>query len=460
MTGDRPIPGRRAATSASRRPSPTVVLCVLVPLLTVGALALVQRHSVPDLTRGPASTSLTRATLVCPSAVPGARAAAVANADPDVAGQVDVGDGGTGLDLGAGEVARTRSEASLVIRGEGEIAPGLVAGRSAPTAATACVTPQPEVWFTGVGAGPEHRSVLELVNPDGGPAVADITVLGPDGVLDVPALRGVSVGGNSTERLELADVVPTRDELSLHVQVTRGRLASSLLDTVEDLGTDEVARDWLAGQVEPAATSYLLGLGAGKGERVLAVANPGEDEVRVEIRLVAARSEFAPAGIAELTVPPGVTSTVDLSKVLEGEAARDALGVRVDATGPVTSAVRTLVDGDLVHAVAGVRLAERAAVVVPTGPKRVVLAGITRVGEVTVVMRTASGRVLDPEVVDLDVGAAARIRLPAKAVYVEVQLARTSAVGIIELGPRGPAVLPLEPLVLGGQVADVRPALQ
>ncbi len=462
MTTDHraPGPGRRAAISAGRRPGPTTILAVLVPVLTVGALAVVQPDTVPEPTSEPTSTSLTRATMVCPSAVPGAETVAVASADPEVSGEVGVGDEGEILDIGAGEVVDTDAEDPLVIRGEDEMAPGLVAGRAGPTAATACVDPQPEAWFTGVGAGAEHRSVLELVNPDGGPAVADITVLGPDGPLDVPALRGITVRGHRAERLDLADIVPSRDDLGLHVQVTRGRLASSVLDTVENLGTDEVAREWLGGQPEPGTTSYLLGLGAGKGERTLAVANPGEDEVRVEIRLVAARSEFAPAGLEELTVGPGATVTIDLTRVLAGKTARDAIGLRVDATGPVASTVRTLVDGDVAHAVAGTRLTDRSAAVVPVGPKRIVLAGITRVGEATVVMRTASGKVLEPRTVPLDVGAAARIRLPERATYVEVQLDRTSAVGDLELGPRGLAVVPLVPLVLSGQVADVRPALQ
>ena len=455
-------PGRRAAATGRRRPGATVVLALLVPLLTVGALALVEPEQPVEPLRAPATTSLTRATTVCPSATAGTEVVTVASADPEVAGPLLLGDGDDVLDLPPGEVATTESDDPLVVRGEDDLAPGLVAGRSGPTAAVACVDPQPEVWFTGVGAGAEHRSVLELVNPDGGPAVADITVMGPDGPLDVPDLRGVTVRGRQTTRLDLADIVPTREELGLRVQVVRGRLASSLLDTVEDLATDDVARDWLAGQAEPAVTSYLLGLGAGRGERTLAVANPGDDEVRVEVRLVAARSEFAPTGLEELTVAPGTTATVDLTDVLAGRAARDALGVRLDATAPVAASVRTLVDGDVAHAVAGPRLVEgaAAAVALPAGPKRVLLAGVPRVGEATVLLRTASGRALESIDVDLSVGAAARVRLPARAAYVEVRLADTTAVGTVEVGPRGLAVVPLVPLVLSGRVADVRPALQ
>ena len=452
-------PGRRAATSTRRRPGATLVPGVLVPLLTVGVLALVRPDVPPEPSRAPATASLARATVVCPTAPPGAEAVSVASADPEVEGPLLLGDDDV-LDLAAGEVAATESDEAVVLRGEDGLAPGLVAGRAGRASATACVDPQPEAWFTGVGAGAEHRSVLELVNPDGGAAVADVTVMGPDGPLDVPALRGVTVRGRQTTRLALADIVPTREELALRVQVVRGRLASSVLDSVEDLATGEVARDWLAGQDEPALTSYLLGLGAGRGERTLAVANPGDDEVRVEVRLVAARSEFAPAGLEELTVAPGATAVVDLTDVLAGRSARDARGVRLDATAPVASSVRTLVDGDVAHAVPRPRLDDRAAVALPRGPKRIVLAGIPRVGEATVSLRTPSGRALRPRTVDLSVGAAARIRVPDRAGYVEVRLDDTTAVGAVELGPRGLAVVPLVPLVLSGRVADVRPALQ
>ena len=57
-------------------------------------------------------------------------------------------------------------------------------------AALDCPRPRRETWFTGVGGGAEHTSVIELVNPDDGPAVADITVLGRAGPLDAADLRG------------------------------------------------------------------------------------------------------------------------------------------------------------------------------------------------------------------------------------------------------------------------------
>ena len=456
-----PAPTGRRAAATSRRPSATAVLAVVVPLVTVGALTAVSPRDAAEPTRPPSSSALTRATLVCPGGAAGAADVAVANADPDRTGTLVVGDGDDTLDLPAGQVPSVSSEDPVVVRGEDELAPGLVAGRGASAAATACPGPRPEAWFTGVGAGAEHRSVLELVNPDGGPAVADVTVHGPDGVVDVPALRGVTVRGHRAERFDLASVVPSREELAVHVRVTRGRLGSSVLDTVEEVGSDTAARDWLAAQDEPATTSYLLGLGAGRGTRVLTVANPGDSEARVELRLVAARSEFAPADVEALSVAPGAVATVDLTDVLAGEAARDAVGLRLDASGEVTAGLRTLVGDDLAHAVTGVELGTTpAGVVVPPGPKRLVLAGIPRVGSVEVSSRTADGRSLATRTVDLDQGRAARVPLPARAAYVEVAVADTTAVGVVEIGRRGLAVVPLVPLELAGRVADVAPALQ
>jgi hypothetical protein len=82
-----------------------------------------------------------------------------------------------------------------------------------PAGTTACVEPEPEAWFTGVGAGPEHSSVLELVNPDKGPAVADVTVLTPTGVADVSALRGIRVPGASSLTFDLGRLAAWKHDL-------------------------------------------------------------------------------------------------------------------------------------------------------------------------------------------------------------------------------------------------------
>jgi hypothetical protein len=277
-----------------------------------------------------------------------------------------------------------------------------------------------------------------------------VTVLGPDGPIDVPAMRGVTVPGGRTVRFDLAAVVPERAVLTVRVVVSRGRLGAHVTDLVDELGGGTRSRDWLPAQAAPATTSYL----------VLAVANPGDDEARVQLRVVTRGSEFTPAGLEEVIVPPGGTTSVDLSGVLRSRAARGAIGLRLDSSAPVTAAMRTLASGDLSHAVAAAPLEDRAGIVLPRGPARLVLAGAEQAGVVTYTLRDQRGREVARERVEVGPGVSPRIKLASGATQLDVVVQRTTVVAAVEVGPPGLAVIPLSDLRLEGLVADVRPALR
>lgn len=459
MIDTSPRPGRRSALPGrTRRLGPLDLLAIVIPLLTVGALALVRPVADDASSRPPAEVALTRTTLVCPGALPGAGTVAVASATGR-SGEVAVRQPAEDT-LTLDGTAREATSRPMVLQAEGDLAAGLVAGRYGDGAATSCDPPSPEQWFTGVGASAEHGSVLELTNPDRGPAVADVAVLGPDGPVDVPAMRGVTVPGGRTVRFDLAAVVPDRADLSLRVVVSRGRLGAHVVDLVDELGGGVRSRDWLAPQAAPATTSYLVGLGGKQGDRVLAVANPGDDEVRVTLRVVTKESEFTPSGLEELTVPPGGTTSVDLSRVLGSRAARGAIGLRLDSSLPVTASMRTLASGDLSHAVAATPLDDRAALTLPRGSARLVLAGADRAGVVTYTLRDQRGREVARERVAVGPGASARLKLTPGATQLDLVVQRTTVVAAVEAGPPGLAVVPLVPLPLRGLVADVRPALR
>jgi hypothetical protein len=459
MTDSTPGPGRRSALPGrTRRFGPLDVLAVLIPLVTVGALALVRPVVDDTSSRPPAQVALTRTTLVCPAALPGAGTVSVASATGQ-RGDVSVRQPAEDT-LPLDGTAREATSRPVVLQAEGELAAGLVAGRSGDGAATSCDAPSPEQWFTGVGASAEHGSVLELTNPDRGPAVADVTVLGPDGPVDVPAMRGVTVPGGRTVRFDLPEVVPDRADLSLRVVVSRGRLGAHVVDLVDELGRGPRSRDWLPPQAAPATTSYLLGLGGKPGDRVLAVANPGTDEVRVALKVVTKESEFTPTGLEEVRVPPGATGTVDLTGVLRSKAARGAIGLRLDSSLPVTASLRTLASGDLSHAVATAALTRRAALTLPRGPVRLVLAGAGTAGVVTYTLRDEQGREVARERVRVGPAVSPRIKLAAGAAQLDVVVERTTVVAALEVGPPGLAVVPLTDLRLEGLVADVRPALR
>jgi hypothetical protein len=100
-----------------------------------------------------------------------------------------------------------------------------------------------------------------------------------------------------------------------------------------------------------------------------------------------------------------------------------------------------------------------AGIALPAGDKRVVLAGATAAGVVTLEAWDADGRtVVRERRVEVAPATAARLRLPADAVLAVVRLERTGAVVSVEVSDRGLSVLPLVQLQESSQVPDVRPA--
>ncbi|GAA1791067.1 hypothetical protein GCM10009795_040920 [Nocardioides hankookensis] len=466
-----PHGGRRTAARRSRL-NLTVVLAVVLPVLSAGVLLLVRPEAPDDATYPPTRTTLTASTLICPSALPGAPGVALTTASDDVDGQVQVGlgDKATAADLVSGRVTSADDAGALAVVGEDDAAPGLVAGRAGgdDAAVASCLPPAAVRWFTGVGAGASHRSVLELTNPDAGTAVADVTVLGADGVVDAPGLRGVSVAGGSSVRIDLAALVPRTDELALEVVAARGRIGATVRDRIDRVGTDPLTQDWLPGQEEPSTDNVLLGLAPGSGRRTLTVANPGTDEVRAQLRIIDTESVFAPDGVDEIRVPPQSVVRVPVTSVVDQAVAQDAIGLTLTSTAPVTASVRSMVGGDLSVATAGTRFDTDATVLLPEAPdsgrqaatRQVVLAQATTAGTVQVVARAADGSTLKEKLVEVVPDRGAVVAVPAATRMLTVQPARTSVIGSVVTSAKGGAsVLPLTVPVVNGLVPHVRPGL-
>jgi Family of unknown function (DUF5719) len=469
-----PASGHRS-TRRGLRVDLTTALAAGLPILCAIALLLVQAPGAEDVDHSPTRTALTRATVVCPSAMEQATDVALTSAAADVRDQVAVGLGEDQqtVDLASGAVTTiTGVSGPVAVTGEDDAAPGLVAGRfgAKEPAAVACVAPAPHAWFTGVGAGAGHTSVLELVNPDSGTAVADVTVYGRGGVVEAPRLRGVSVPGGTSVRLDLGSVIPRRDELAIEVVVSRGRLGASVLDRYDEVGAAELTQDWLPAQAEPATDNLLMGLAPGAGRRTLVIANGTDDEVRADVHVVTDDSVFAPRGVPEIRIAPQSVQRIAMSSVLGPAISEGATGLAVTATGPVTATLRSLVEGDLSHAVAGQTLDRATTVLLPDGGKgverTVEMTGATRTGAVTVVARSASGKKLDSTRVDITPDRGVSVKLPAGTVLVSVTPERTTVSGAVLVSAgrnggkvTGAAVVPLTLPAVNGLVPDVRPGL-
>ncbi len=344
--------------------------------------------------------------------------------------------------------------------GRDELAPGLLATRlaSGRLAGVVCPAPAPETWFTGLGARAEHASVLELQNPDVGAAVVDVSVLTRQGPADVPELLGVRVPGRTTYVVDLAQQVPRRGDVGIHLSVTRGRLSATVRDRFARIGSGSRSVDWLAPQAEPAARALLLGLPGGRGTRTLTLTNPGEDQARVSLKLVTEESTFAPADLKQVQVRPGSLVNVHLDKILAREVRRGTVGVQVEASQPVTATLTSLVGGDLAVAQNAPATGDSASVLLPSGDRTVLLAGATTTGLATLTFRGADGDAQGEEQVEVTPGRAFAVEVPRRAVVATLVVARTTLSAAVLVEGEGAVVLPFLSPAEVGLVPAVRPA--
>lgn len=447
---------RRVAVPRERSVSPLTLLAFVLPLLTAGALALVHPPDTAVEVRPPAEAPVTRTTVVCPDGPLGRGTARLALPDHRASGELRLRAPRGSETLAAGEVLTLDRPGLVVADGTGEVAPGLTGLRAGGRDAVSCSSPRPEWWFAGAGAGAEHRSVLQLVNPDGGAAVADITVWGDSGRVEAEDLRGVLVRGRRQVDLDLASLVPRPEDLTLRVEVSRGRLAASVLHRFDEIGSNVEDEEWLPATRPPATTTYLPAPGTGSGDRVLVLTNPGEDQTTARIRLVTGETEFEPSGVEEIVVQPESTVVRPVGELLASEAAEGTVALRVDSEAPVVAGLRGVVGQDLVAVAATDPLEGPAGTVVPPGPARLVLAGSAEQTRVRLEPRAADGTRLDPLRVRLPAGAGRSVRLPARARWVGIDPGRSAVhAGLATDG----SVVPVPVPVAVRLVPDVRPAL-
>jgi hypothetical protein len=443
----------------------TTGLAIALPVVVALLLALA-RPDAPSIQRqAPATSALTSSSVVCPSSLDGKsgnestlRVASASGASGTLTLTSD--SGATQAQVGPGQVAEQPGhDGPVVVSGQGGLAPGIVAGLSSskPLSVLDCTPVAASQWFTGVGAGPTHASVLELTNPNPGQAVAEVEVLSDEGPLDVPALRGIAVEGRSHVQIDLGTVVPRTGDLALHVVVERGQVGVAVRDRGERLTGGTSTEDWLPAQPRPGLRNLLLGVQPGAGRHTLTLANDTDDQATANLRLVTAGSVFAPADAEPITVPSHAVVATVLDDLLAGDGAQDAIGIEVVADHRVTASLRSVADGDLSLVVPGRRVFTATTVLVPTGTKRLALAGADAVGVATVVARGADGAELLNERVSLAPDQGAALDLPDKAVSVEVSPQRTALRGAVLVRDGGAAVVRLRELVRAGAVPAVAP---
>lgn len=459
----------------------TDLAAVAVAGLAVAGFALMPGTAEPEgpAARPQASRTVDRAQLVCPplpapddasarttvvvpplTAVPAAPSPEPDSEPPVRAGIVQVRGPETTLARLTQRGDTWRTDRDAVIGGfTADVTGSLAAGLSATTssaydtprvrglAVSACALPRSEWWFVGAGSSVGRAGSLVIANPTDGVAQADITLYGPDGVLDQAAVDPVALEPGGRKAIALEDVAPGVEDLAIRVRTTQGQVAAFVYDSYRD-GRETAGVDYLGSAAEPARTTALTGLTGGDGSRVLSVVNTGDSETVVTLEVLGRSGAFEPTDTDVLRVPAGAVVRRDVTAITK----QHPSGLRLRADQPISAAVRSTSSGptDVAYTASAVPLESASALALP-GNRRgtVIVSGLLR--EPTSGRLTAydsEGRPVAEQDVRLDGGQTATWQVPqdkdAAVVVLAVDKGRLAAA--IAWSGGGTSVTPMMPL--------------
>ena len=200
--------------------------------------------------------------------------------------------------------------------------------------------------------------------------------------------------------------------------------------------------------------------------------------VRAQIKVVTGDTSFVPNGLEPVSVPPGSTVRVPLNAELDKALRDGALGVSVEADGPITASLLTSLEKDRVLTVPDDDVTAEAATLLPvvTGPdarknpvSARLLLSADAAGSAVVTTYDASGTQLSRRTVASQQGHTVALDLPRGTAFVHVEPRRTPVRGAVlvsgdglgatvhpadraaDAGP-GPADLAGPELTVGGSV--------
>lgn len=193
-------------------------------------------------------------------------------------------------------------------------------------AADTCVSTAPEENFiTGGDTVGGNDFDLHLLNPFAVDAVVSLTVASDVGVESNPRFASIVIPARSSVVLEMRQLIPNREEISVFVEALQGRVVTVGRQSGQGQGAT-----WSS--LEPVIDWYLPLPPAGTPFEVL-VANPSGNEIDFQVD-VFAEGELLPAELFGIIAPNG-QSRLNIDDELGARA------VRVIASGPVTVTLRS-----------------------------------------------------------------------------------------------------------------------
>jgi hypothetical protein len=219
----------------------------------------------------------------------------------------------------------TANNGARAIAASGSIAATLVAdqvtlvgaGRYRSLMNARCVPPSADWWFAGADGRVGYDDNLYVANPTDTAADVSVSVWSAKGQLTPPRLASVPIPPRSSVYIPVATVTPDAATLALHVHATSGAVTAALIDHRLQ-GVTPLGSDWIPATEAPARSLVVPGYPTGSGTRSLVIANPGDADATVNLKVVSGSGSFAPSGANQVVVPAGKTRIVDLSRAFAG----------------------------------------------------------------------------------------------------------------------------------------------
>lgn len=284
-------------------------------------------------------------TVTVAAASPAAGVVAGAPTTPSGSVQLLAGPSSTGLgqasERGAVASAGSPTPDSVIARGKGAIAPGLVATQvwrhtgddDRGLVVTPCQLPSSDVWLVAGGAGASRTERVIVTNPGANAVSVSLEVLGHAGRIDGASTQSVSVPPLAREVLSLDAVAPDEPSPVVHVSATGGVVSAVLdeqwIDGATGRGIDDATR-----AAPPGTDLVVPGVETG-GAVWLRMANPGDTEALAQVRLLTDQGAVQPDNLRAVRVPAGATVDVQMPRNAK------AMGLGIRADQPLVAAAWT-----------------------------------------------------------------------------------------------------------------------
>ncbi|HEX6220657.1 MAG TPA: DUF5719 family protein, partial [Acidimicrobiia bacterium] len=192
-------------------------------------------------------------------------------------GSLDFRTGSSGsVTIDAAEAGAVGTSAGLVEMPSATTAAGvLTLGETARSAESCADIPTGQAFLSGGSTAGGVAFEIQLLNPYAGEASAQLTVTTDAGIESDERFDAVRVPALSTVTLNMTEIIPGREEISVNVEITSGSALAVGRQTIE-------GRTALWRAVEPAQ-NWWLPIPEGGATKQLLLATPTNSEVEYQI---------------------------------------------------------------------------------------------------------------------------------------------------------------------------------